>query len=217
MTWVKLDDNMPDHPKIVGLSDYAFRLHLTALCYAARHMTDGVIDEKALRHCSAGVSRSSRMRAKNELLNATIWHKTRTGYEIHQFTEYQRSKDDRLADRAKTAERVTRWRGRRNAVTSESGNGVSNAAPDQTRPITPLPPQVGEQENGDLEPLTPRDAGTNPRARKQRTKAQRSHAAFVARTRGLYKQWLAEDGATPEGVADQIRQAYPDIADEVLA
>ena len=41
MTWLRIDDAMVDHPKIIGLSDGAFRLHITALCYCARHLTDG--------------------------------------------------------------------------------------------------------------------------------------------------------------------------------
>jgi len=41
VTWTKLDDGFPDHPKIRGLSDRAFRAHVTGLCYAGRYLTDG--------------------------------------------------------------------------------------------------------------------------------------------------------------------------------
>ena len=43
MTWVVLDDKMPEHPKNVGLSDGAFRLHVSGICYCNRHLTDGII------------------------------------------------------------------------------------------------------------------------------------------------------------------------------
>lgn len=42
MSWVRLDDQFADHPKVVGLSSDAFRLHVSAMCYCAkgnnRHM-----------------------------------------------------------------------------------------------------------------------------------------------------------------------------------
>lgn len=41
MTWMRLDVGFPEHPKVIGLSDAAFRLHVSAMCYARRNLTDG--------------------------------------------------------------------------------------------------------------------------------------------------------------------------------
>lgn len=221
MSWVRIDDAMPEHPKIVGLSDTAFRMHISALCHCSRYLTDGVFTERAFRAMTANVPRSSRARARKELILARVWVQTRDddgtlGYEIHDYAEYQPTRAEVLEHRENTAKRVARWRqktGRGNAVTNASSNGV----PSHPIPSSPLPPQSGGTENEDLEPLTPREAGTNPRARNHTAKAKRAHAKFVARTKGLYQQWLDEPGADPQLVAHQIRQAYPDIADEVLA
>ena len=43
MSWAKLDDRFPDNKKVAGLSNSAFRLHVTALCYAADQLTDGFL------------------------------------------------------------------------------------------------------------------------------------------------------------------------------
>ena len=48
MSWVRLDDNFPNHPKVVGLSDQAFRLYISGLCYASHYLTDGLIIEPAV-------------------------------------------------------------------------------------------------------------------------------------------------------------------------
>jgi hypothetical protein len=48
MTWVRLDDQFPDHPKVVNLSDRAFRLHVWGICYSARFLTDGLIQRDAI-------------------------------------------------------------------------------------------------------------------------------------------------------------------------
>ena len=45
MTWLKKDDRFPDHRKIRRLTDSAYRLHDTALCYAAKDESDGFLDE----------------------------------------------------------------------------------------------------------------------------------------------------------------------------
>ncbi|GMV18383.1 MAG: hypothetical protein AMXMBFR56_66070 [Polyangiaceae bacterium] len=43
MSYALLDDGFPGHPKIVPLSDQAFRVHTTALCHVRRYRTGGFI------------------------------------------------------------------------------------------------------------------------------------------------------------------------------
>ena len=43
MTWIKLDDNAVDHPKVAGLTDKAFRWWVRGMSYASRFLTDGVL------------------------------------------------------------------------------------------------------------------------------------------------------------------------------
>jgi hypothetical protein len=42
MSWVRLDDSFPEHPKVIALTDAAFRAHVRGLCYAGRFLTDGL-------------------------------------------------------------------------------------------------------------------------------------------------------------------------------
>jgi len=49
VTWTKLDSNHPDHPKIAALSDAAYRLWVSAICYANRHSTDGWVPSSQVR------------------------------------------------------------------------------------------------------------------------------------------------------------------------
>ena len=43
MTWVKLDDSYPDHPKITQVGPLGMALHTAATCYASKYLTDGFI------------------------------------------------------------------------------------------------------------------------------------------------------------------------------
>lgn len=87
MTWVRLDDTFPDHPKVIGLTDTAFRCHVTALCYAGRYLTDGHIPTGALRLIGT-------RKAAQELEAANLWERTDHGWHIRDFLEYNPSKEE---------------------------------------------------------------------------------------------------------------------------
>lgn len=103
MTWVKIDDNFPDHPRVVGLCDSAFRTHIAALCYAARYLTDGHIPSSALR--SIGPRKASA-----ELEAAGLWTRTDHGWVIRDFLDYNPSRDEVEGKREAARKRVARAR-----------------------------------------------------------------------------------------------------------
>lgn len=88
MTWIKIDDDLPDHPKVAGLTDGAFRLYLTGLCYCSRHLTDGRIPEAVTARW--GVRHPDR--AASELMSAGLWTSSADGFEVVGYLEHQRSK-----------------------------------------------------------------------------------------------------------------------------
>lgn len=49
MSWLRLDDGFPQHPKIAALTDRQFRDWLTLLAYCARYKTGGEVPEGSLR------------------------------------------------------------------------------------------------------------------------------------------------------------------------
>ena len=48
MTWVRLDDGIYDHPKMLSVAPSDRLLYVWGLCWSARHGTDGVIPTSAL-------------------------------------------------------------------------------------------------------------------------------------------------------------------------
>ena len=99
MTWLRIDDCLTDHPKIIGLSDGAFRLHISGLCYAARYLTDGFIPAtypKAI----------SRQRFVPVLVAAGLWSKAKGGWKINDFLEYNPSKERVESERLMRKERA---------------------------------------------------------------------------------------------------------------
>lgn len=113
MTWLKIDDGMPRHPKIVGLSDAAFRALVTLWCYAAEHETDGHIPIAAWRA-------SVKTRQATELVEAELVHENGTGFVIHGFTERNPTRAQ-LADRRDKRSRAGRIGAQRKWENARSG------------------------------------------------------------------------------------------------
>jgi hypothetical protein len=91
VTWAKLDDLFPTNRKVSRLSDAAFRLYVTALCYAAQHLTDGVVSVDGLVKVRAT--------AVSELIMAGLFEETDRGLEIHDFLHFNPSRESVEAKR----------------------------------------------------------------------------------------------------------------------
>lgn len=91
MTWVKLDDQFADHPKIVQAGPAASWLYICGLTYAARLRTDGFIPEAQVRRL-ADVDEPERCAAV--LVEVGLWERTEGGYRIHDYAEYQLTRAD---------------------------------------------------------------------------------------------------------------------------
>lgn len=107
MPWARLDDRFPAHKKVRPLSDAAFRLHVSALCWSAENLTDGKIDGSRLRFVS---DVRQPKKATVELVAALLWHEIPGGWQINDWHEYNPSREEVLARRKADAEKKRRQR-----------------------------------------------------------------------------------------------------------
>jgi hypothetical protein len=124
MPYVNFDDNYPEHVKVDNLSDAAFRLHTSAICYCAKQLTDGKL----------GTDRPPRLvpryrtAALKELLGAGMWHDLGTGcgtetcpegeadlYQIHDYLQWNKSREWWEHKREADAKRLADWRSKKGA------------------------------------------------------------------------------------------------------
>lgn len=128
MPWVKLDDRFPSHRKVALLSDRAFRLHVSAMCWCAENLTDGHIGDREL--ALVANIRGIKATAK-QLEDAGLWDRVDGGWVVHDYLEYNPSREQVLAERKKNAERQERFRqrkaGKPTPPSDGSRNGSSNA------------------------------------------------------------------------------------------
>ena len=107
MTWIKLDDTLPNNPKILPLSDKAFRLYIEGLCYANQYLTDGFLAQAVVNRLDSG-------NAAQELLLAGLWLEVDLGMQIHDYCEHQTSRKAVEEKREQVRNRVTRYREKSN-------------------------------------------------------------------------------------------------------
>ncbi len=97
MTWVRLDDGFAEHPKMEAVGPLGMALQVAALCYCARHLTDGhlpaskvprLLDLPQWRKVVATLEREG------------VWDATEDGWVIHDYLAFQPSRDSVEAERS---------------------------------------------------------------------------------------------------------------------
>jgi len=88
MPWVNLDDQFPKHPKVAGLSDSEFRLHVSGICYCSQYLTDGLVPIEVVPLLMARHQRPLR-----GLADRGLWVPHGDVYEIHDYLQWNRSRE----------------------------------------------------------------------------------------------------------------------------
>lgn len=96
MSWLKLDDKFRQHPKVLSVDFEARWLHVAGMGYAAEYLTDGFIPERVL--CMLSDVANAKASATH-LLEAGLWEVVEGGYQIHDYLQYNPSKEEVLAMR----------------------------------------------------------------------------------------------------------------------
>lgn len=123
MVWVRLDEDFADHPKIAALGDLmplAGWLHVCALCYCNRHLTDGFLPSAkvhslaSFRHLSVATGGIKDMAQfghdieTDELVEALVdvgmWEEAPGGYLLHDYLDYQPSRAEWEAEQKQKSE-----------------------------------------------------------------------------------------------------------------
>lgn len=168
MTWAKFCDGFLDHPKVLRAGEDAANLFMRGCIWCNKHLTDGAIPREALKALTA---RRDAPALAAKLVTVRLWEETPDGWQVHDWSDHNPTRESVESRREKTRDKVAAWRANRakpvvsdecnhgrNRVTCEVCNPVSNPAPDPTRPdpttsqSTPngvLPAQRGDRATPD--------------------------------------------------------------------
>ena len=103
MPWGRLDDSLYDHPKLDALGRNRLScigLNILAVSWCNRFLTDGFVPENRVVHLGG-----TRLLAES-LVSAGLWERADGGYRIHDFLDYNESREDIQKDRERSRERM---------------------------------------------------------------------------------------------------------------
>jgi hypothetical protein len=108
MAWVRIDDRMPEHPKVAAAGPLALAMQIAGLCYCNRELTDGFIPRAKARTLldweivradgtcySIGIAQGmagddvSSDWVIDLLVETGMWEEVPGGYLIHDYSDYQ--------------------------------------------------------------------------------------------------------------------------------
>ena len=107
MSWLKLDDQFFDHPKVVQAGRDAAWLHIAGMLYCARYLTDGFIPQGMVRRLT-DVDRPEE--CAHTLVAVRLWEEAQGGYLVHDYLHYNpsRAKSEKDAEAARDRMRRNR-------------------------------------------------------------------------------------------------------------
>lgn len=199
MAWVRIHDGAMTHPKIVGLSDGSFRGWVWGLSYSQMHLTDGFIPTAAMD--------AKTRRASSDLVKAGLWKASDGGYQIHDYGDWNETRDVVRAKQQKARDRQRRWQDRvsnaspnalENASLTRCDPPVSNGEPNQTIPNqeksdrargAEMPNRAVGRSDGVLAGMLPKDH------RSHRICSPNFRWCIPAQVHAKFKQALGGDGA----------------------
>lgn len=114
MTWLRIDDGMPENTKVSKLSVAAKWARVELLCYCARNLTDGHVPADHVR-------RMATQRQVKEMIDAELARQNGNGIVMHDYLEYNPSRAQVMAERSAAAERVRKSREKRRGARDVTG------------------------------------------------------------------------------------------------
>jgi hypothetical protein len=162
--WVKLDDQFHDHPKVVAAGPMAELLYIRALGYCARYLTGGAIPRAMLPRLTPAKNGDA---LAETLVEVGLWEETDTGWQVHDYLDWNPSPDQVRATRKKRSElgRLGGMKKASNRLANSQANGYQNSTPYQSPSPYPFQSPAGEGGGASRAPLDA--APPPPRGRKR--------------------------------------------------
>lgn len=128
MSYAQVHTQALRHRKVLSLSAHAFRVWVAGQCYCQEHLSDGVIPKVAL--VALGVPIKPTWVA--ELLTQELWHEYPDHYEVHDWADWNETREQVSSRRAARRVRHQRWLQKRtgDAPRDASRDGVSGGVRD---------------------------------------------------------------------------------------
>lgn len=144
MSWVKLDDQFPDHPKVVQAGPRAAWLYVCGLAYCARYLTDGLIPKAQVGRLAAF---QDCVVLAATLAHVGLWIEVGDSYRIHDWLDYNPTREQVKATREARAKagQIGGWQKAKQTPSKLPDICLADATPLASTPV-PVPVPVPNQD-----------------------------------------------------------------------
>lgn len=151
MPWARFADDYLGNSKLAGLSTVAIALDVSSIIYSARDLRDGHLTQNDVQVIATLIHLRRWAPVVGELVHARRWAPTPVGWDIHDYLEYQPSREAVLRQRDED-----RARKRRGAQTTNGHRIPAGSGPDsENNPGAPGPGPGPEYVNAAAAAVTP--------------------------------------------------------------
>jgi hypothetical protein len=137
MSWIKVDDQFADHPKVIAAGPLAAWLYVCGLTYAGRYLTDGFIPAGQVRKL-ADIDNATELAER--LVSVNLWETIDGGYHIHDYLVYNPSGEQVRTERRENAKHQADWRaahrGKKGRYEGDTDAGSNDGSNDGTTGLT---------------------------------------------------------------------------------
>lgn len=133
MTWFKVDDGFWGHPKQTALPPAPIALWVRAGSWSGAQLTDGFVPTHMV------VMLGAKKRDADHLVTAGLWDVVDGGYQFHDWSKWQPTRDEVEKRRAEDAERKAEWRRKKAEKKAQEAADaeMSQRDSDRTDAVTP--------------------------------------------------------------------------------
>jgi hypothetical protein len=180
VAWAKLDDKFHGNPKVLQAGLPALGLYVLGLSYCADQLTDGQLSRKVVAGWKGWKP------AADDLVRAGLWEETPRGYRVHDYLDWNPSREQLQRERADAAERKRLFRERRTDA-GQNANATGDSGPPVPKPVPKPVPGVTE--------VTPGTPPNPPRKRRGREASGRRGPGVAWEDDGQrWEQRIGADG-----------------------
>jgi hypothetical protein len=147
MAWVRIHDGAMTHPKVLGLSDRAFRLWVWGLTYAQQHLTNGWLPTLAIPGALA--------KSVKDLVAAALWEAVANGYQVHDYLDWNDSRETVTKKRSEAKERMSAARVRSLSVRANEHTNNPRTSPEVLRGLVSSSSGSSLERERERKPLPP--------------------------------------------------------------
>ena len=250
MSWIKIDDGFPDHPKFLEAGPLGGFLCLCAIAWSNRNRTDGFVPRGQVRrlvdfegfahHMWAGElvgggDDVDAMQLAEELVTVGLWEHVKGGFLIHDYLDWQRSREEIEALTEQRREAGKRGGRARSASASSSKSLSVSPSNSASKPLSESSSNSASKTEAEVrrkkeeEETPPQPPASGGRKRDKERFAEQMTAwaqaalpdlpsdVVMGAVSALRGARVSEDQITPERIRARALRAHPNLTEEAAA